>query len=68
MSLLQQDTTRKGNVDENETELDTGDNEGREYEVEAICDSAIYARESTSHLPGLYYLVFGRNYLEEENI
>ena len=33
-----------------------GDNE--EYEVESICDSAVYARESeTGHLLGLYNLV-----------
>ena len=59
VSLLEQDTTRKGRVnDENAAELDAGDNESGEYEVEAIRDSAVYARESKSgHLPGLYYLV-----------
>ena len=46
-------------MDENDaTELDAGNDSG-EYEVEAICDSAVYARKSESgHLPGLYYLVF----------
>ena len=60
VSLLEQDTTRKGRVDENIiAELDAGDNESGKYEVEAICDSAVYARESESgHLLGLYYLVF----------
>ena len=57
VSLLEQDTTRKGRVDEDVTELDAGDDEGGEYKVEAICDSAVYARESAGHLPGLYYLV-----------
>ena len=67
MSLLEQNTTRKGRVDENATELDVGDNNG-EYKVEAIWDSVVYARESKSgHLPGLYYLVFWKGYLEEEN-
>ena len=37
------------------------ENEGgsEEYEVEAICNSKVYARESNSdhHLPGFYYLV-----------
>ena len=47
-------------------EFDAGDNE--EYEVEAIWDSAIYARKSESgHLPGLYYLVSWKKYPEEEN-
>ena len=70
VSLLEQDTTRKGRVDENATELaelDAGDDEGGEYEVEAIRDSAVYARESAGHLPGLYYLVSWKGYLEEEN-
>ena len=49
-------------------EFDAGNNESREYEVEAIRDSVVYARESESgHLPGLYYLVLWRKYLEEEN-
>ena len=56
MSILEQDSTRKGRVD-NEAELDAGD-DSKEYEVEAIWDSAVYARESKSGpLPGLYYLV-----------
>ena len=68
MSLLEQDTTRKGRVhEENAEELDAGDDSG-EYEVEAIRDSAVYARESESgHLPGLYYLVSWKGYPEEEN-
>ena len=68
MSLLEQDTIRKGRVDENATELDAGDNVSGKYKVEAIRDSAVYARESESgHLPGLYYLVSWKGYLEEEN-
>ena len=60
LSLLEQETTKKGRVDEKTAEQlefeAGGDNE--EYEVEGICDSAVYARESEAgHLPGLYYLV-----------
>ena len=52
---------------DDETELNAGDNSG-EYKVEAIRDSAVYARESESgHLLGLYYLVSWKRYLEEEN-
>ena len=66
VSLLEQDTTRKGRVDD-EMELDAGEENG-EYEVEAIRDSEVYARESESgHLPGLYYLVSWKGYPEEEN-
>ena len=70
VSLLEQDTTRKGRVDEEvrQMEFDAGDDESGEYEVEAIRDSAIYARESESgHLLGLYYLVSWKRYPEEEN-
>ena len=67
MSLLEQDTTRKGRVDDENVELDAGDENG-EYEVEAIRDSEVYARESESgHLPGLYYLVSWKGYPEEGN-
>ena len=40
MSLLEQDTTRKGRVDEEvrQMEFDIGDDESGEYEVEAIWD------------------------------
>ncbi len=48
VSLLKQDTTRKGRVDkalpepEKEFEFEAGDN--KEYEVEAIIDSAVYGQ------------------------
>ena len=68
MLLLEQDTTRKRRVDENATELDAGKDDSGEYKVEAIWDSAVYAKESESgHLPELYYLVSWKSYLEEEN-
>ena len=67
VSLLEQDTTRKGRVDDENVELDAGDKNG-EYEVEAIWDSEVYARESElGHLPGLYYLVSWKRYPKEEN-
>ena len=69
MSLLEQDTTKKRRINENNaTKLDPDNNEGSEYEVEAICDSAVYARKSKSdHFLGLYYLVSWKGYLEEKN-
>ena len=68
VSLLEQDTTRKGRVDENDaTELDAGNNSG-EYKKEAIWDSAVYAKKlKLGHLPGLYYLVSWKRYPKEEN-
>ena len=67
VSMLKQDTTRKGRVDENATELDAGNDKGGKYKVEAIWDSTVYTRESADHLPGLYYLISWKGYLEEEN-
>ena len=68
VSLLEQDTTRKERVhEENAEELDAGD-DSEEYKVEAIRDSAVYARESESgHLPDFYYLVSWKGYPKEEN-
>ena len=66
VSLLEQDTTRKGReFSVPEFELEPGDD--KEYEVEAIRDSAVYAKEADGHLPGLYYLVAWKGYPEEEN-
>ena len=71
VSLLEQDTTRKGRVDENDAaELDAGDDEGGEHEVEAIRDSAVTARsmrESQRVICQGYYLVSWKGYPEEEN-
>ena len=66
ISLLEQDTKRKER-DNNAVELDAGENSG-EFEVEAIRDSAVYAKESKSgHLPGLHYLISWKKYPEEKN-
>ena len=54
----------------NDTQLDfefkTGDD--KEYEVDNIRDSAVYAKESAiGKLPGLYYLISWKDYPEEKN-
>ncbi len=70
MSLLEQETIRKGRVDETTSRLQfENDGDGEEYEVEAIRDNMVYTKELDSghHLPGLYYLVSWKGYLEEEN-
>ena len=58
--MLEKDTTRKEQINklfpELKPEFDADDN--KEYEVEAIIDSTVYAKEAERHLPGLYYLVF----------
>ena len=59
MLLLEQNTTKKKQMDENiATKLGAGDNKSREYKVEAICDSAVYTKKSKSgYLLEFYYLV-----------
>ena len=46
-------------------EFEAGNN--KEYEVDDIWDSAVYARESAEQLSWLYYLVLWKSYPEEEN-
>ena len=66
MSLLKQNITKKKRV-EKIPELYAGDN-SKEYKIEKIQDSAVYAMElELGHLPGLYYLVAWKDYPEEEN-
>ena len=55
VSLLEQDTTKKGQVNDMQLEFKAGDN--KEYEVDGIWDSEVYARGSVGQLPGFYYLV-----------
>ena len=46
-------------------EFEVGNN--KEYEVDGIWDSVVYAKESAGQLPELYYLVSWKGYPEEEN-
>ena len=68
VSLLEQNTTKKRRVDKKVRQMDFDtNNDGEKYKVEAIRDSAVYARESESgHLSKLYYLVSWKGYPEEE--
>ena len=50
---------------ESEREFDADNN--KEYEIEAIIDSAVYTKEAERHLPDLYYLVSWKGYLEKES-
>ncbi len=71
VSLLEEDTTRKGRVDnkalpEPEKEFEARDD--KEYLVETIINSAVYGQQANnSQMPGLYYLVLWKGYFEEEN-
>lgn len=47
-------------------EFENNDND-KKYNVKAICNGVVYGRESKGHLLSLYYLVFWKGYLKEEN-
>ena len=64
--LLEQDTTKKSRMNEF-AEVPEFESDNKEYEVEAIQDSAVDAREANGHLLGLYYLVSWKGYPEKEN-
>ena len=57
VSLLEQDTTKKGRVNDTQLNFEFEAGDDKEYEVDGIWDSAVYARESARQLPGLYSLV-----------
>ena len=68
--LLDQDTIKKGQVDEKTAEKVEfkGGNNNEEYKVEGICNSTVYAKESeVGQLLGLYYLVSWKSYLKDES-
>ncbi len=67
VSLLEQDTTRKGRVDKPTSRLEFENESDEEYEIEAIRDSAVYASESEGYLLSLYYLVSWKGYPKEKN-
>ena len=46
-------------------EFELGNN--KKYEVEVIRDSIVHTKEVDGYLPGLYYLIAWKGYLEEEN-
>ena len=53
-------------MDENDViKLNVSDNSSRKYNINAIYNSAINAKESADHLLGLYYLVFRKFYLKK---
>ena len=54
-------------MDKKVTELDFEAGNSKEYKVETIWDSAVYARKSKGYLSGFYYLVAWKSYPKEEN-
>ena len=58
ISLLEQNTTKKGQVNDIQLDFEFEAGNNKEYKINDIQDSAIYAKESTtSQLLRIYYLV-----------
>lgn len=47
------------------SEFEADDN--KNYEMEAIQDSEVYAKKADRYLPELYYLIVWKDYPKEEN-
>ena len=45
--------------------INVGDN--KNFKVKAIYNSVVYIKEVVGQLPGLYYLVSSKSYIEEKN-
>ena len=63
MSLLEQDITKRGRIDNKalpkpEKDLEFKARGDKEYEVKAIIDNAVYGQQVNSNqMPGLYYII-----------
>lgn len=67
MSLLEENTTRKGWIDKNVTEFEAS-KDNKEYKVEKIWNNAVYAKKlATCHLLDLSYLISWKGYPEKKN-
>lgn len=67
--LLEYNITKKEWVDKTTSQLDFEiNNKEKKYKIKQIWDDTIYPRESREHLLELYYQIFWKSYLEEENI
>ena len=70
MSLLEQDTIKKRQVDKKiveKLEFKAGGN-NKKYKVEGIHNSVVYIRKlEAGHLLSFYYLVFWKGYPKDKN-
>lgn len=68
MSLLEQNNTRKKQVDKKISDLNFDIGNIKEYKVEVIWDNAIYTNKMKVYLQDLYYLVVCKSYFKGKNI
>lgn len=69
MFLLEWNITKKGQVDENVTQLEFEVNDVKKFEVKSNRNNNIYIKElEAGHLLGLYYLISLKDYSKKKNI
>ena len=57
MSFLEQNTTKKTQIDKKVMELEFEFGKSKKYKVEVIWNSAVYANKAEGYLANLYFLV-----------
>ena len=68
ISLLEQNITKKGRVNDTQSDFEFEAGNDEDYKVHSIWKSAIYTKESAiGQLLGLYYLVSWKGYPKEKN-
>lgn len=71
MSLLEQDITKKRQVDKIMSKLEfvNGKSKNSKYEIKTIWNSAVYAKQSETkaYLSNLYYLILWKEYSKKDN-
>ena len=65
--LLEQNTTRKRRVNKKVFQLEIETSNSNKYKMEAIQNSVINNNKIEGHIPGLYYLLAWKRYIEKEN-
>ena len=65
--MLEQDTTKKGQINDMQLDFEFETGNDKEYKVNGIWNSVVYTKKSVGQLPKLYYLVLWKGYPEKEN-
>ena len=67
MSPLEQDTTKKEQLDKKFTKWKFETGNSKQYKVNAIWDRIFYGNETENHLSSLYYLIVWKKYPDKKN-
>ena len=68
MSLLEQDTTIKEQIDKKVIELELEVGKSKKYKIKAIWNKFVYTNNTERDLSNSYYLVMWKNYTKKQNI